>query len=120
MNPNTVKYPMVDCRICGETTQATYTDEVKNEMVDQELCFTCLFWTKKVAEKNDPTHFVCNGDHYVIGPVVNYSLNCRGFGGRKFVIQFNDGRQVTTTNLWHQGKVPDRFISELPDTAIFI
>lgn len=43
----------------------------------------------------------------------------RGFSGRRFWIRFKDGSTLTTNNLWYQGKIPDEFRDELPDTAEF-
>lgn len=43
----------------------------------------------------------------------------RGYGGRRFDIEFFDGRKVTTTNLWYQGVVPLRWRERFPDNARF-
>jgi hypothetical protein len=44
----------------------------------------------------------------------------KGFGGRKFIILFEDGRKVITTNLWSQGEIPKSFREDLPNNAKFI
>ena len=31
----------------------------------------------------------------------------RGFGGKRFKIKMHSGKIIETTNLWHQGRIPD-------------
>lgn len=47
------------------------------------------------------------------------SSGFRGFCGRRFDIEFLDGRTVTTTNLWKAGIVPPKWRERWPDTARF-
>lgn len=79
-----------------------------------------VFWGPDGYLENvtDPAdRVVIDGEHYVIredaGPI-------RGFGGRRFDIQFFDGRTVTTRNLWHQGTVPAEWRHRYPDNAAFV
>lgn len=79
-----------------------------------------VFWGPDGYLENvtDPVdRVVIDGEHYVIredaGPI-------RGFGGRRFDIQFFDGRTVTTRNLWHQGTVPAEWRHRYPDNAAFV
>jgi hypothetical protein len=44
----------------------------------------------------------------------------RGYGGAKWRVQFLDGREVETSNLWHQGTVPEQYRRYLPDNAVLI
>jgi len=45
----------------------------------------------------------------------------KGYGGRKFIIEFFDERPtITTHNLWHQGEIPPHFRDRLQDEANFI
>lgn len=41
-------------------------------------------------------------------------------GGRKFHIQMHDGQVIETTELWHQGTIPEHFRERLPDNANFL
>lgn len=100
---------------------STYSDE----------CFNDLFWKEKVyyAKNGDKTEAGClvariNNNHYVIGHETNEPKKWRGFGGDEFIIKFTSGphkgKVVTTTNLWYQGKIDERYRDKLPDNAIFI
>ena len=51
---------------------------------------------------------ICNWDHYVIG---DENSPFKGFDGRKFKITYLDGSEVHTSNLWHQGIIPEEFRS---------
>jgi hypothetical protein len=82
-------------------------------------CFTCNFWEEKVQYVNDPNSVRVDGTHYFIG-AENEPAVFRGFGGRRFHVRFNDGREVITTNLWCQGTIAEEFRSKLPDNATFI
>lgn len=117
-------FPWVDCRSCGERTQATYSEPTRSNMVLNQLCFDCLFWTELVRERQDPTHFVAEGNHYTIGPedgVGPGGIRARGYGGRRYAVYFTSpARRVITTNLWHQGEVPERFRDRLPDNAVLV
>lgn len=85
------------------------------------------FWDAKVKwrENGDTNGFggVCariDGNHYVIGKEDN-KAGFRGFAGHKFVIEFisgpHQGKIIETTNLWHQGKIPEEYRELLPDNA---
>ncbi|GLX06736.1 hypothetical protein [Microbispora sp. NBRC 16548] len=64
------------------------------------------------------TRLVVNGEHYAICD--EDAPGFRGYGGRRFDVQFHDGRTVTTTNLWCQGTVPAQFRHLYPDNARFV
>lgn len=83
------------------------------------LCHTCTFWTEKTVFLSTPHVARIDGKHYSIGPE-NVGPFMRGMGGREFIIKFDDGRTVTTTNLWSQGSIPDNFKALLPDNAVFV
>ncbi len=79
------------------------------------------FWKSKVEIKDNPNVARINGVHYFIGDENEKGTNSfRGFDGKKFKIKFNDGREVETTNLWYNGKIPKEYEKDLPDNAIFI
>lgn len=44
----------------------------------------------------------------------------RGFSGRRFDIEFFDGRTVTTRNLWDHGVIPPKWRERYPDNARFV
>jgi hypothetical protein len=91
-------------------------------LLEARLCFSCNYWLKLVDVKDDPRTVRIDGGHYIIlpdgdGPVGGLF---QGFGGRRFTIEFFDGRQAVTNNLWNQGDIPEHFRVRLPDNARFI
>jgi hypothetical protein len=106
---------------CGKDRYITGDRQIQKLIEEEQLCFVCAFW-KLEAKK---THDVVIGHHvYVIGrepaDMANYHRKQNlGMGGRKFVIEFFDGRQVVTHNLWSGGPIPKRYWEDIPDTARF-
>ena len=107
------------CELCGKTmTKPAFTGEYKNVCHD---CFNDKFWMLKIRDVNKaPEKFetIKNNLYYIADENDNDSF--RGFDGRKFIIKYNDGRQIITTNMWHNGTIPEKFRDKLPDNAIFI
>lgn len=62
---------------------------------------------------------VINHTYYEIGDGYGFAGRL-GFGGRKFVIEFFDGRRITTNDLWCAGTVPPKWRRRHPDNACFI
>jgi len=60
---------------------------------------------------------VIDGEHYMLG---DNTAGMKGFGGRRFDIEFFDGRRVTTTDLWFQGVIPPKWRERFPDNARFV
>ncbi|MFF1625581.1 hypothetical protein [Streptomyces sp. NPDC058272] len=58
---------------------------------------------------------VVDGEHFTIGPG-----DSGGYGGRRFDVEFFDGRKVTTRDLWHQGVIPPKHRERYPDNARFV
>lgn len=113
-------YPTVKCVECGEDDEAGYVEPIKSNMVKRSLCFTCLFWTEYVERYGQPDQAVVDFKHYVIGDEQQEgNRRWRGFGGSPFIIRFFDGRVVRSTNLWHQGEIPERFRERMPNNAEF-
>ena len=88
--------------------------------LESQSLFIKKYWLDLVDKKFRLDHARINGEHYVICNEFPPKGSPRGHSGRKFAIQFNDGREVETTNLWSQGTIPDEFKDELPDNARFI
>ena len=76
------------------------------------------FWEEKISIKNDADVARIDGQHYIIGSRTEKS-DSNGMGGAVRTIKFNDGRIVTTCDLWHQGRIPESYKDRLPDNAIF-
>ena len=117
MNP---PYNKNKCVICGTEGKMQY----QSPPICSSSCFTKNFWQEKIDWDNDkdPNAVRIRGRHYYIGeePSPNTPSHCYGFGGRKHVVKFNDGRIVTTHNLWCQGGIPEEFKAQLPDNAVFL
>lgn len=100
-----------DCAICGhKELLGAYLS------LDNKHCFLCKYWLDMV---NTPGSVVIDQVHYTIGAEAVGPMSCRGFGGHRYEILFNDGRQVATTNLWYQGAIPKQFQLAFPNTAKF-
>ena len=106
------------CQECGKREDGSWADDMAKVLEAKQLCFNCNFWAEKVGIKDRPRVARIDGHHYQIGTDAGDTA-FRGFGGRKFVILFNDGRRMQTSNLWHQGEIPERFRERLPDNAKF-
>lgn len=89
-----------------------------NKDLCSSKCYRIDFWNDYVLKVDDKRIARIDGNHYFIEPDSN-SSDFKGFGGREFTIKFNDGRTVTTKNLWHQGTIPEDFKKRLPDNAVF-
>ena len=108
------------CRKCSEDIELHYGNGFNNKLKELEICFNCDFWYEKVENVNHINSLRIEREHYWIGEEkTNSGLGFRGFGGRKFKIKKGD-KIITTTNLWHQGKIPEHFKELLPDNAEFI
>lgn len=110
------------CGICGKHETGSWDQPCVDELQEAGLCFHCSFWQPKIsaAANRDPNAVRVKGVHYWIGDESSRARWFRGFAGQRFRIRFHDGREVTTTNLWCQGAIPERFRPQLPDNAEFI
>lgn len=106
-----------DCRVCGEPANLNYFHW--KHLVARHLCHGCDYWTNHVENRDSKLSVRVDGCHYLIGPEHVGPIG-RGYAGRGFVVAFHDGRRVTTTNLWGQGTIPDRWRAQLPDNAVFV
>ena len=87
----------------------------------ESLSFTKEFWQSKMKPelRDSPRTARVDGVHYYIGDSNANTRAFRGFGGALFLVEFNDGRRVQTTNMWCQGTIPKALRTELPDNARF-
>lgn len=114
--PNNKEAATLKCKVCGKKIEKSrYT----NGVLCSAECFVTDYWNERVALRDTADSVRINGIQYFIDKE-NSKSSFRGFGGRKFIIEFFDGRVVTTTNLWHNGEIPDTHKSLLPDNARFI
>ena len=107
------------CSECGDKFGFHYGGDTGKLMEEKNLCFSCAFWFELIENRRHSKSVVIDGNHFQIGCENNLPNSWKGHGGRKFCIQFlSDNRIVETTNLWHQGEIPERFRKSLPDNAI--
>jgi DNA-directed RNA polymerase subunit RPC12/RpoP len=103
------------CPSCGKSFERRHTPEsyIGNN------CFDCSFWLGKTdyPDYMKNHQVIINGQHYLFHDTDSF---IKGFGGRRFKIQFFDGRIIETNNLWFQGEIPDQFRSILQDNAVFL
>jgi hypothetical protein len=107
------------CPGCGKPgPHGKYSGPEGKRMEQTGECFMCAFWELAATKKHD---CVIDGFLYTIGrePKPNSYRNDLGMGGRRFDIEFFDGRRVMTHNLWAGGLIPERFRDRIPNTARF-
>lgn len=101
---------MYTCVKCGK--------QCGDEAERRKMCFNCNFWTDLALHRTASNMVRIDGTHYMIGTEEG-PASCKGFNGKRFKIKFDDGRVVETTNLWHQGVIPQLFRDLLPNNATF-
>jgi predicted nucleic acid-binding Zn ribbon protein len=102
------------CEVCGkEIDKSLFTG---NTLCSHE-CFKEIFWREIVANKE--SYIIANNNCYQIGNEQPMGGD-RGFGGKQFFIELLDGKHFITTNLWHQGSVPEKFMAALPNNAVLL
>ena len=119
-NQRNTTYICKECAKVVEEKKLTYSEALRKQLISRQLCFSCNFWCNRCLGTRSPRSVRVDGRHYWIGNVCSGDKKSQGFGGRRFVIRFIEGRKVTTTNLWHQGEIPEHFRERLPDNATFL
>ena len=105
------------CPTCGQELGKFWSDE--NSMKKHGECFECSLWRERLSLVGNSDVAIIDGTLYTIGDEDSTDPSCRGFGGDKFVINFKDGRKVTTTNLWCGGEISEHWRPQFPDNADF-
>jgi len=96
-------------------------EEDADEVWQEKINFLKGFWEEKVTRYANENSVVVGGNWYSIGAERRAGdAEFRGFGGRKWIIKFHDGREVTSTNLWYGGDIPPGVREKLPDNAVFV
>jgi len=101
------------CSYCGEHDRLYWTEHVRKKLIAQQACHGCGFWLdharRDLIDVADKYRHVITADwgHYIIGSEEGGRF--RGFGGARFTVEwFDKDRPATvTTNLWHQGTIPE-------------
>lgn len=111
----------VTCLECGVTQGLCWFPDINAKLKARSLCHSCDHWTHYVeTDPSNPDALVIEGAHYVVGDEAHGGGRMSGFYGQKFIIEKFSGERIVTTNLWCQGRIPERFRGRLPDNARFI
>ena len=107
------------CPTCGKELGANslYSSDERS-MKEKGECFECSLWRDRLPLVGNSNVAIIDGTFYTIDDEDSKSP-FRGFGGDKFVINFKDGRQVITTNLWCGGDISDAWKDKFPNNADF-
>lgn len=119
MSEKTDSDPKRVCKDCGAVDYSTsfmQTSEVKKAMDAHGVCWDCAYWLVQIEKKHDT---VIEGRIYSVGNRPKGG-STNGMAGRRFDIEYFDGRTVTTHDLWAGSDVPERYKSLIPDTARFL
>ena len=109
------------CPGCGETGFWTrYGGSEGARMARTGECFTCAFWEIRATRGCETvidgwTYYPGNRDR----PWSDGGAG-HGMSGRRFEIEYFDGRRIVTYDLWSGGEVPKRFRHRFSDTARFV
>jgi hypothetical protein len=95
------------CQECGKVEDVKkWIGECQKELKERNLCRSCNFWYNNKMADNNRNWVIIDGNHYVVKDEEDRSV-FRGHGGMKIGIAKNNGETITTTNLWHQGCIPN-------------
>lgn len=104
------------CVCCGaEIEYEKYSGEVRSRMLMEHVCFLCGFWKEKIE---DGRFLNVGGSSFFVGPE-SKSGPMRGHGGALFTILYPSGKVISSRNVWCQGEIPERFVSQFK-TAEFM
>lgn len=119
MNQFANKTSLTPCKSCGkENYSVSYlqTSQTKQCMDAESICFQCAHWML-ASKRNHET--VIDGRLYTVGDRPKGSEH-NGMAGRRFDIEYFDGRTVTTYDMWSGGEIPENYRAAIPDTARFL
>jgi hypothetical protein len=103
------------CAACGaKNFSLTFVESTRAKMEARCLCFSCNHWTDRLGNVDT----IIDGHTY--GPGSRTSGSLRGMAGRRFDIEYFDGRRITTYDLWSGGAIPAHFKDKFPDNARFL
>ena len=109
------------CRICGREFSERIYMKPYHDLCSSK-CFSTNLWNARADEYelDDSDCIVIKGVMYSDGGESDLPSSMKGFSGRKFKIQMNDGEIIETDNLWCGGAIPDSHRDRMPDNAKFI
>lgn len=114
------------CKECGIIELATFREDIKNKLIEKQLCHHCNLWEEREAEylSNVKPTLIIDGKMYSDGGATpkGKPTHFNGFAGAEFTIKMLDGsKQWTTNNLWCGGEIPIKYRkTTMSDNAEFI
>ena len=89
------------CVICGKEIEKS---RYGNNILCSSVCWNINYWNEVLADPN--TLIIDNVAYIDDGRKPKDYRGFLGFGGREFAIETNDGRTISTNNLWCRGDIP--------------
>lgn len=105
------------CILCGKEFNGNNT---KVAPVCSNACAHILEYWLEIMADTDKRIIIADNRCYRLRAEYDTNAGFRGFSGTRFYIRLDDGTEITTTNLWSIGKIPEVFQKELPNNARFI
>lgn len=106
---------VIECVECGKVIDFYYVKETDDKMRERQMCFKDNFWAD-LLERDQTGEYVAvvseKYGHFIPGHEDDSPNSSRGFGGAKVLIKFHTGIEVESTNMWHQGEIPEHWRGE--------
>ncbi len=119
----------VHLKRCADGTWLRYAVTIEREEEDGTLTVGVAetihhhdeFWGPGgIADTADPGRWaVIDGAFFTIGDGDGFG-GVAGFGGKRWEIEFFDGRRVVTRDLWPTGQITPKWRERWPDNARFV
>jgi len=114
-----------NCKTCGKPFTERSDNYIHIPEIAEGDCFSCYHWKKVwTSVENDDFESVITEDfeHHTVNvqhPMSSDPRSWLGYSGQLWTIQFYDGREVRTNNLWRQGNIPEFWRESHPPNARF-
>lgn len=112
------------CSLCGNKIWMqgyNIQSRITHIMAKNRVCYDCAFWTELIAYPPEYMEVVKN-QCLRLHPVADKKDKTLILGGKGKTRYFmrTDGSLIQSNDIWTIGTIPERFISQLPTTAIEI
>ena len=97
------------CILCGKEFNG---NNIKVAPVCSNACAHTLEYWLEIMVDMDKRIIIADNRCYRLRAEYDTNAGFRGFSGARFYIRLNDGTEITTTNLWSIGKIPEVFRKE--------